>query len=146
MNADTLAWIEDQKPDLVRSAESYVEEFKISDPREGSRGHGFPKALISGSQLRNLLNASQSEGSLAVLVNFLRYQIGRGRQGWEDQRSGRGLETLLHEQVGKRIADAGDKAGNEPHQVESRLASLLLGFVIREYTYRCQLAGTSTHD
>ncbi len=146
MNAETLTWIEDQKPNLVRSAESYIKEYKISEPREVSRGRGFPKARVSGSQLRNLLSASQSEGSLAVLVNFLRYQIGRGRQGWDDQDSGRGLESLLHEQIGKRITDAGDKAGSEPHQVESRLASLLLGYVIREYTYRCQLAGTSTHD
>lgn len=144
MNAETLTWIEDQKPDLVRSAESYVEEHKISEPGEDRR-HGFPKARVSGSQLRNLLSAAQSEGSLAVLINFLRYQIGRGRQGWEDQVSGRGLETMLHKQVGQRIADAGDVTAGDPRQLESRLASLLLGYVIREYTYRCQLAGTSSH-
>lgn len=146
MNAETLTWIEDQKPDLVRSAEEYVKGFKLSEPRDVSRGRGFPKARVSGSQLRNLLSAAQSEGSLAVLINFLRYQIGRGRQGWEDQDSGRGLETLLEEQVGKRIADAGDKAGKKPRQAEARLAALLLGYIIRDYTYRCQLAGTSTHD
>lgn len=145
MKPETLGWIEDQEPELVRAAERYVAEFKIHEPGEESRGPRN-KARVSGSQLRNLMNAAQSRASLAVLVNFLRYQIGRGRQGWEDEPSGMALGKLLEDEVGKRIETSAGVSGRDRYRLESRLAALLLGFVMREYTYRCREARTSSYD
>ncbi len=139
MNAETLAWIEGRKPELVHAAEEYVQKNEIFK----AAGHGR-KARVSASQLRNLLNATQAESSLAVLINFLRYQVGRGRQGWQDTASGLALEALLKEKVGA-LGEAGEQKLEEAdrHALEARLAALLLGYVIREYTFRCQQEGTS---
>jgi len=145
MKPETLGWIEEQEPELVRAAEKYVADFDIHKPDPESRG-ARNKARVSASQLRNLLNAAQGRSSLAVLVNFLRYQIGRGRQGWDDERSGKALVKLLEDEVGKRVETGSKVSGKDRYRLESRLAALLLGFVIREYTYRCREARTSSYD
>lgn len=145
MKPETLGWIEEQEPELVRAAEKYVAEFDIHKADPQSRGPRN-KARVSASQLRNLLNAAQGRSSLAVLVNFLRYQIGRGRQGWEDERSGNALVKLLEDEVGRRVETGSEVGGKDRCRLESRLAALLLGFVIREYTYRCREARTSSHE
>lgn len=148
MKPETLGWIEEQEPELVRAAEEYVKELEIHKADPASRGpRNRPR--VSGSQLRNLLNAAQGRSSLAVLVNFLRYQIGRGRKGWEDERSGNALVKLLEDEVstrvGKRVEKDSEVAGKDRYRLESRLAALLLGFVLREYTYRCREAGTASY-
>lgn len=139
MKPEALSWIEQQKPDLVAAAEVYLEEHQIYKP-----GKRKDKPRISGSQLRNLLNAAQAESSLAVLINFLRYQVGRGNKGWPDRRSGSALEALLKDKVGG-LAGNGAKAHEaDRYGLEARLAALLLGYVIREYTFRCRQEGTSS--
>ena len=137
MSPTLLAWIEQQKPDRVASAEAYVRDSHIYEA--GPRGRG-PR--ISPSQLRNLLNAAQGESPLAVIVNLLHYQMGRS-EGWKDWPSGEKLEALLREKVGgaAESAPVGDKA--QRYGVEARLATLLLGYVVREYVYQCKRAGTS---
>jgi hypothetical protein len=138
MSPETLAWIEKQKPDLVRSAEDYVKQTKLFK-RKGRGDH--PR--VSGSQLRNLLSAAQSGSPLAVLINFLHYQIGRKNQGWADQRSGEELGKLLDKDI-RRLSREGakQKGAEDVYELESHLAAQLLGFVIREYTYRCSVEGT----
>jgi hypothetical protein len=164
MKAETLSWIEEQEPELVRAAEKFVAEFDIHKPDPESResrhgraadgtrdggtragGDERNKPRVSASQLRNLLKAAQGRSSLAVLVNFLRYQIGRKRNAWEDKRSGDALVDLLHSEIGKRVESFGCH-GRDRYHLESRLAGLFLGFVLREYTYRCREARTSSHD
>ena len=139
MTPRTLAWIEQQKPNLVGWAEEYVNTTKLYEARDPNRGK---QAWVSGSQLRNLLNTAQSGSSLAVLINFLRYQIGREKQGWTHRISGEELERLLREDLGKLATEGAEDDEADLHEVEAHLAAQLLGFVIREYTYRCALAGT----
>ena len=146
MNSRTLTWIEEQKPDLVEWAESYVDQSRLfaATDRTERRPHGRKDPHVKTSQLRNLLNAAQAGSPLAVLLNFLRYQIGRGRQGWAHQPSGKQLETLLRDQLGPRCRDHADTldAPGDRHELESRMAAQLLGFIVREYTYRCAVEGT----
>lgn len=158
MTPDTIAWIERQKPALVGWAETYVRESKLylaneNDPEPddavlddpGRRRRRRQRALVSASQLRNLLNAAQHGTSLKALVNFLRYQIGRGTGGWGHGRSARKLEKLILGEL-RQLCDAGAeehaKGDGEIYQLEANLAAQLLGFIVREYTYRCELAGT----
>ncbi len=110
-------------------------------------GRPFRFLIINGSNNRgaSLLSAAQARNSLAVLVNFLRYQIGRGRQGWADKKSGLGLGELLEKEVGERVAGT-EASGKERYRLEARVAALLFGYLIREYTFRCHQAGTSSYD
>jgi hypothetical protein len=149
MTREVLGWIERKKPTLVGWAEAYLDKNQIYKPKPSrERGnHGEPAKqstpVVSGSQLRNLLSAAQAGSSLAVLVNFLRYQIGRKDKGWPDRGSGEALEKLLREDLKGLAAQAEKVRADDDHfEVEPHLAAQLLGFIIREYTYRCAVAGT----
>lgn len=134
MSPELQKWIEEQKPALVAAAESYVDRSGIYVKREGRDG----EPQVSGSQLRNLLGVVRSERSLKVLVNFLRYQIGRGRRGWEHRESGKRLETALTDGIASLCSDQeAARLATSRRELEAVLASLFLGYVIREYTYVC---------
>ncbi len=136
MSPEQQSWIEAQKPELVAAAERYVAESEIYLPMPQRRDR---KARVTMSQLRNLLNVALSERSLPVLKNFLRYQIGRQ---WDDSRAGALLEEYLLREVGERSRAGQEARGGEVRELEAALLPLLLGFVIREYTYHCKLKGT----
>lgn len=153
MNPEALAWIEKQKPDLVGWAEAYVRDSKLYKPTTKTENNkeGQKTPLVKTNQLRNLLNAAQSGSPLAVLKNFLRYQIGRGNQGWRHTESGKQLHKLLENKLGnlcqKGVDDLskGTERSADPidqYELEAHLAAQLLGFILREYTYQCRLAGT----
>ena len=158
MKPETLTWIERQKPTLVEWAEAFVKSSRLylareSDPEPDDAVLEDPnrhrrrrqRALVSSSQLRNLLNAAQHGTSLKALVNFLRYQVGRGRGGWGHGGSARKLEKLLREdlrELCEQRLDLSESAAEERYDLEANVAAHFLGFVIREYTYRCELAGT----
>jgi hypothetical protein len=141
MSPEVQAWIEAQKPELVAAAERYVESSQLSLQAPNRRDR---RARVSMSQLRNLLNIAQTERSLAVFKNFLRYQVGRKSRGWEDQAAGELLEQLLLAEVAARSQGGGEAHGVEPRHLEAALLPLLIGYIIREYTYRCAQHGTST--
>ncbi|MFP3939775.1 MAG: hypothetical protein ACOC7L_00650 [Acidobacteriota bacterium] len=153
MTPQLRAWIEAQKPSLVQAAEEYLNEAKIYLPKggggkggKGGRGGGKRKdPRVSGSQLRNLLNVAQTERSVAVFRNFLRYQVGRGSRGWPDPASGEALESYVDRAIGKRSRSAAGQHGVDARELEAELLPLLLGYVIREFTYRCAQNGTSAH-
>lgn len=145
MSPELQAWIEEQKPELVEAAERYVAESEIylptpQDQKKGGRRSKDPR--VTGSQLRNLLNVALTERSLAVLKNFLRYQVGRQ---WKDGKAGDLLEQLLLREIANRSQARGKAEGVSPREIEAALLPLLLGYIIREYTYRCKLAGTRSH-
>jgi hypothetical protein len=150
MNPESLAWIEKQKPQLVGWAEDFVAETRLYEPtpRTAKNEPGKRTPLVRTNQLRNLLNAAQSGSPLAVLINFLRYQIGREKEGWKHRESGEALLTLLETKLREMsrgcTADRLPKGARlpDPYEMEAHLAAQLLGFIIRDYTYRCCLKGT----
>lgn len=148
MTPENLSWVEARQPQLVRWAEDYVQTTKLYERHNPKKRN--PR--VSGSQLRNLLNAATQGSSLAVLVNFLRYQIGRDKRGWPHEESGTALADLLGERLKSLCAERmggshATPAGADPAEVqiefEAQMAARLLGYVIREYTYRCKLANTN---
>lgn len=140
MQAETLVWLESQKPTLVKAAEKYLKLNPIFEAQEGKR-----KAKISNSQLRNLLAAAQNGSSIEVLINFLRYQIGRGGRGWPELRAGDNLiselERLLADIHARWPAHAENRQ-DDLLTLEAKYAAQYLGFLIRDFTYRCKVAGT----
>ncbi len=134
MGLELQAWIEERKPELVAAAEGYVDQSGIYFKQTGRDG----EPQVSGSQLRNLLGVVRSERSLKVLVNFLRYQIGRGRRGWEHRESGKHLEEVLTGRIASLCSDQeAARLDTSRRELEAALVSLFLGYVIREYTYVC---------
>lgn len=133
MTPETMTWLEHQKPGLVKLAEDFVQETKLE------------VQSVSPSQLRNLLSAAQSGSSLALLVNFLRYQIGRGSRGWKHQPSGLKLEKLLGGKLLK-LSEQGSKACGHTekdvatYELQALLAAQFFGFLIRDFTYRSAVA------
>lgn len=142
MTPEILAWIERQKPALVGLAEGFLIQHRIYAPAPSEAHKQRPPARVSGSQLRTLLNAAQSGSPVAVLVNLLHYQVGRGARGWDDKASGDALAVLLRDSVSALVKASGAN-GDGVFEVEARVSALLLGFVIREYTYCCKREGTN---
>ena len=153
MRPETLTWLEKQKPRLVRWAEGFVSDSKLyeANAKTVNNPRGQREPHVKTNQIRNLLGAAQAGEPLAVLVNFLRYQRGR-RKGWPHEPSGQALEELFNKElsslIDKRLgnletseAQAGAST-DERYEVESYLAAQLLGFIVREYTYRCACVGT----
>lgn len=141
MNAETLNWIEEQKPALVLAAREYLKHNQIYQPRTDK-----PRdSRVSPTQLRNLLNAALSGSSLVVLTNFLRYQMGRKDGGWggRNRVEGENLEKLFEKEVGERARQHDSADPTLRFRLEAQLAGLFLGFLIHEFTYRCRLAGTN---
>jgi hypothetical protein len=152
-----LIWLDGLKPSLVSRAVAFLERNSIHSPKNP----GGRQPIVTGSQIRNLLAAAQSGSPFAILVNFLRYQIGRGTRGWADAPSGEALALILAPEKGSEPAAGKDgneegrslaalcavQAGNRGrlmlYLLEAQVAAQFLGFLIREYTYRCKLAGTS---
>ncbi|NJL27234.1 MAG: hypothetical protein HC897_04750 [Thermoanaerobaculia bacterium] len=132
MNAETLNWIEEQKPALVMAAREYLGKHQIYQPRSDKPR----EPRVSPTQLRNLWNAAHSGSSLAVLTNFLRYQIGRGNRGWGDPSSGEALEIVLDRQVGDRCSSHLGVESVGRYGLEAQIAALLFGFLIHEYTFQ----------
>lgn len=137
MSLSLRAFIEKRSPHLVQVAEEFLQQHKIYLPAG--------KPVVSGTQLRNLLAAAQSGSPVAVLRNFLHYQMGRDQRSraWADSASGHALIGLLEKEVAKPVADQVGAATTEDEarfRLEAELASQLLGFLHREYTYQAAVA------
>lgn len=143
MIAEATDWLGRLKPTLVEQAESFVEEKATFEPRPGEehKKAGAKKPNVTNSQLRNLLNVIETEGSVKVLRNFLRYQIGREKRGWPHADSAQRLIEILD----SGWTDDALPEGADRRALEAEAAALFLGYVIREHTYRCRCEGTSTN-
>ncbi len=124
MNPQALAWIEDQKSDLVAAAVGNT-----------------PSQEISKSQLQTLLTVASDE-PVEVLKAHLRYQMGRGDKAWKDWDAGTKVLDLLDREVVERCSLAArkgllgelDSPAQDP--IQRRIAALLIGYIIREHTYQ----------
>lgn len=83
--------------------------------------------LLQGSrmeknQIRNVLNVAEESGSVAVVTNFIRYQIGRSRTGEAWQHRGFGLQVItdLEGQEGAVPLAARQAAGLARTELEGR--------------------------
>lgn len=128
MKPEALAWIEDQKSDLVAAAIVNT-----------------PSQQVTKSQLQTLLTVAQDE-PIDVLKSHLRYQMGRSQQAWRDWEAGERILTMLEQEVRERCKAAIDSGvlskptARDRRALQQRLAALMIGFVIREHTYQQALA------
>jgi hypothetical protein len=81
-----------QKEHLVQAAEKLLDDFEIWT---------LEKRDFGDSQLRNVIAVTMETVSPAVIVNFIRYQIGRDnrRKGWGHVKRGKSLGELFIEEI-----------------------------------------------
>lgn len=97
------------------------------------------------SQLRNLLNVAVASRSREVVVNFIRYQIGRDKDRWGKHDFGhkviedlRGKVQELADKVVKAVMDQMPDAPESerlPNTAYVRLMQLYLGYLNRAFYY-----------
>ncbi|RMH23576.1 MAG: hypothetical protein D6696_00120 [Acidobacteria bacterium] len=81
LNVDQRRAIDRQKEQLVPAAEQLLESARVVD---------ISKKKLGDSQFKNLLAVANETESPAVVVNFIRYQIGRDGKGtsWANKAAG----------------------------------------------------------
>ena len=100
------------------------------------------------NQLRNVLNVAEESRSLAVLTNFIRYQMGRSRVGPAWQHEGFGLQVIeqiespsgvIARQAERVLQKIRERHGEVPPevvtQVRYELARHYLGYLYRAFCY-----------
>jgi hypothetical protein len=125
-----LSEIEKEKSRLVEKAESFLDE-------------NYPNNLTD-TQIRNLLNVASNTLSMEVLLNFLKYQIGRESK-WQEKDIG---EKLISELEGlsenrntilKHLKEKDIEVSlQEQQQIAIQLARLYLGFLNRYFKYKSE--------
>lgn len=103
---------------------------------------------IEESQLRNVINVANSTRTVAVVTNFIKYQIGRKKQrnkGWRYNDFGENLIQTLQgsvkewaEEISRMASQAIKGVKNVEdlqREVWCRLVRLYLGYLYRHYKY-----------
>ena len=110
-------------------------------------------ALLKGSgmeknQIRNVLNVAEESHSLAVVTNFIRYQLGRSRTGpaWQHPRGGEAFGLRVIEQIespggvvarqAKAVqAQVGEIPAEKTADIKYDLMRYYLGYLNRAFIY-----------
>lgn len=124
------AKIDEIEDELVKRAEQVVERFRPDITEK-----------LEVKQLRNVEAVAAETESLAVVDNFIKYQIGRADKpdkGWRwGEQQGKGFGEAVRDdlkELKKRAeSNAGDKVS--PKDLEIRLVRLYLGYLTRHFTY-----------
>jgi len=110
-------------------------------------------ALLEGAgmdknQIRNVLNVAEESRSLAVVTNFIRYQLGRSQTGPAWRKNGFGLQVIqqietsdgiIAEQTQAALERAQERIGDVPQEALDELRYDLmryyLGYLNRAFIY-----------
>lgn len=106
-------------------------------------------ALLEGSsmdknQIRNVLNVAEESHSLAVVTNFIRYQLGRSQTGPAWRHNGFGLRVIeqiespkgiVARQAEKVLAQLGNVPAEKAAEVHYDLMRYYLGYLHRAFYY-----------
>jgi hypothetical protein len=111
------------------------------------------KTGLEKNQFRNLLNVSQQSPSVEVVVNFIRYQIGRSGRDWGKGQNDfghrvikdlRGPVANTAQEVGEEVRGKGIAVSDErQQQVHVRLMQLYLGYLNRAFFYGKEMGNFS---
>jgi hypothetical protein len=87
------------------------------------------------NQIRNLVNVATGTTSLEAVSNFIRYQIGRDKNRWQDFG-----KMVIHDLESGAIREALERVMKSVHEadresVRAELVRLYLGYLNRCFTY-----------
>ena len=108
---------------------------------------GLETSGMEENQLRNVLDVAQESQSVPVVVNFVRYQIGRARTGEHWQYNGFGLQVI--DDIEKTVAEAAQRVAtvggttNKHIQAAAHVRLMIdyLGFLNRAFIYIRKTSG-----
>lgn len=94
--------IDRSKESLVKAAEDLLEKAEVVKIDKNDFGH---------SQLRNLIAVALETESPAVVINFIRYQMGRDKKGksWSNSVAGKKLGDRFIEEIEKGAVEQAHK-------------------------------------
>ncbi len=125
LTLEQMRAIDRLKEHLVPAAEKFLDKAGVTK---------IPKKRFGDSQLRNLIAVANETASPAVVMNFIRYQIGRDNQrhGWGREEDGKTLgQRLLDDLQQGVVRDAlGKVPGTKDDPTVRQLATMEL---IRQY-------------
>ena len=127
MNAAQLRKLREREGELVQRAEELIEKSRIWENRE-----------FGLSQISLLKNIANTTSAIEVLLNFIRYQIGRDSRKWNHQRFG----DLLLEDLNKISSDTRgwNGADDSVSELTLRQARMFIGYAGRYLKYKKEMA------
>ena len=99
---------------------------------------------LEKNQIRNVLNVAEESHSLAVVTNFIRYQMGRSGTGPAWRHNGFGLRVVeqieslmgvVHRRAEQGLAELPDLPEGAREQVRYELMRYYLGYLNRAFVY-----------
>ncbi len=111
--------------DLVNIATRLVEETGIAGKQDG-------KEIMQDRQLRNVIAVAEDTQSVAVVENFVKYQIGRHDQ-WRHNEFGERLLKDLREL--RERADKLKDAAVSKEELAIQMVRRYLGYLMRHFVY-----------
>jgi hypothetical protein len=118
--------------ELVKTAEGILEKAKAVEKAEKEKPPGSGMRVRfwdQTSQLRNLVQISQTESEVPVLRNFIRYQMGR--------RSTKDFWVLVGSGVIEALEgiDAATSGAENAEETRKRAIRNFFGYLVRHYVY-----------
>lgn len=109
------------KKELVSKAEAIAEKATGGEKAKGKRAEG------QVAQLRNMIQVTQTEGEVAVLANFIRYQAGRKATSafWQP----------IEADVVAVLRDVEKDSRLEDAALKHRAIQHFFGYLVRHYVY-----------
>ncbi len=101
-------------PALARGVEAQLGATVHAAERTVTLLGGLEESGMEENQLRNVLDVAQDSQSVPVVVNFIRYQIGRARTGEHWQYNGFGLQVI--DDIEGIVAEAARRATGDAVQ------------------------------
>jgi len=131
--------VEKKLGDLVEKAEELVDETKAFNS-------------LTDTQMRNVVNVAGGTETVAVVTNFIKYQMGREQKKWKGKFGDKLIEEIkgferVAEQITDSVADTISKKKTDikgmpdKDRVWMNLTRHFLGFLNRYFYYRSKVKG-----
>ncbi len=93
---------------------------------------------IELNQIRNLVAVANSAPHPAIVINFIRYQMGRSAtRAWKATGLGDEVIKVIEGPVRRMAKEADDSVGTDSvDHVQAQMTRLLLGFLNRSFVYQ----------
>lgn len=143
------AEIDKRTTNLIEHAEKLVNDTGIA----GKRRKDKKENILEEHQLRNVINVANSTDTVAVVTNFIKYQIGRcdKDEKWQHNNFGQKLidelsEGIVYKSVEEIMGETkqalkGETTEDDLRKIWCRLVRLYIGYLSRYFKYAQSMEG-----
>jgi hypothetical protein len=125
------------KEPLIRQRIGRIEDDLVGRAEQRVDSHQGVTSQLEDKQLRNVIAVAEETESLAVVENFVKYQIGRDdkEKDWAAGKPGFGEGVLQDLGWIRKQAESLADASVGKKDLEIRMARLYLGYMMRYFKY-----------